>query len=120
MTPNLQELFCRAKSLGLRLEPRDGDKLAVIPGHRCPRDFADILRAHKPELLSWLEGRAAKLRDDEIPWIHVARQILASEFDGANRSTRESLAIGLRSLGHPLCHRALERLGIPARRETHQ
>ena len=117
MTPNLQELFCRAKSLGLRLEPRDGDKLAVIPGHRCPRDFADILRAHKPELLSWLEGRAARLREDEIPWLHVARQVLAGEFDGADISTRDSLSIGLQSIQHPLCQQALNRTHSNQRNE---
>lgn len=104
------ELIHRATGLGLRLEPR-GDKLAVIPADRCPPDFADMLRAHKPALLSWLEGRAARLGEDEIPWLHVARQILAGEWEGADSSTRESLTIGLRSVAHPLCRQALQRLG---------
>jgi len=52
----------------------------------------------------------ASLPPDCVPWLHVARQILADEFDGCDHSTRESLTIGLRSIAHPACRRALERL----------
>lgn len=106
-----QELYVEAGKRGLRLEPA-GDKLAVIPGNRCPPDFADVLRQHKGELLDLLETRAANLTPDCAPWLHVARQILAGEFDGCDGSTRESLTIGLRSILHPLCQRALDRLGV--------
>lgn len=64
---NPLELLRHAGALGLRLEYR-GSKLAVIPKGKCPPEFADVLRAHKPELLSWLEGRTARLCEDEIPW----------------------------------------------------
>lgn len=47
------EIYHRALELGLRLEPA-GDMLAVMPKGKCPADFADILRQHKPELLAWL------------------------------------------------------------------
>jgi hypothetical protein len=47
------ELYHRALELGLRLEPA-GDMLAVLPKGKCPPDFADLLRQHKAELLSWL------------------------------------------------------------------
>ncbi|MBI4328197.1 MAG: hypothetical protein HY674_23455 [Chloroflexi bacterium] len=107
MTAN--DLFLEATRRGLRLEPR-GDKLAVLPGDRCPPDFANVLRAHKGELLSWLGARAAQLPPDCAPWLHIAQQILAGEFDGADRSTRASLTIGLRSIAHPRCRRALDRL----------
>ncbi len=103
------ELCQEATRRGLRLEPR-GDKLAVIPARLCAPDFANVLRAHKPELLSWLEGRAARLREDEIPWLYVARQILSGEFDCCDRAMRESLTIGLRSIQHPDCQRALQKL----------
>ncbi|MEK7677033.1 MAG: hypothetical protein AAB676_14475 [Verrucomicrobiota bacterium] len=106
---NAEALYIEATRRGLRLEPR-GDKLAVLPGDRCPPDFANVLRAHKGELLSWLEARAAQLPPDCAPWLHIARQILAGEFDGADRSTRASLTICLRSIAHPLCRRALDRL----------
>jgi hypothetical protein len=112
------ELYQRAVSLGLRLEPRGGDKLAVIPGNRCPKDFADVLREHKRELLALLESPSAGLRPDEIPWLHVARQVLAGEFVGCDSSTRESLTIGLRSIPHPLCHCALEWLQSGTMRQT--
>ena len=102
-------LVNRAAELGLRLEPR-GDKLAVIPGDRVPPDFADVLRQHKGELLIWLEARAAGLAPDCAAWLHVARQILAGEFDGADNSTIGSLTIGLRGILHPLCQQALLRL----------
>ena len=106
---NLLELCRQAHSLGLRLEPR-GDKLAVIPKGKCPPDFADVLRAHKPALLSWLEGQAAGLPMDQAAWLPVARQIMAGEFEGADRSTVQSLVIGLRSIQHPDCQRALVRI----------
>src|SRR6266446_569976 len=103
------QLCEQATRLGLRLEPR-GDKLAVIPANRCPPDFADVLREHKRELLNFLETLTVKLPPDCISWLHIARQILAGEFDGADGSTRESLAIGLRGIGHSLCQQALIRL----------
>ena len=107
MTP--PELYQEAARRGLRLEPH-GSKLRVIPGDRVPPDFADVLRRHKAELLSWLEGRAARLREDEIPWLHVAKQVLSGEFEGADRSTVESLIIGLQRIAHRVCHRALDHL----------
>jgi hypothetical protein len=50
---------------------------------------------------------ACCLPPDCLPWLHVARQVLAGEFDGGDRSTRESIKIGLCSVPHPLCRRAL-------------
>ena len=103
------ELCQQAVRLGLRLESR-GDKLAVIPARRCPPEFADTLRQHKREILSLLEGQTAGLAPDCAPWLHVARQILAGEFDGTDNSTIGSLTIGLRGIRHPLCQQALVRL----------
>ena len=101
------ELCQRAVRLGLRLEPR-GDKLAVIPAKRCPPDFAAELRQHKGELLDFLEGQAAGLAPDCAPWLHVAKQVLAGEFDGLlDDCVRDSLSIGLRSINHPICIRAM-------------
>lgn len=103
------DLYIEATQRGLRLEPA-GDKLAVIPKGKCPPDFADTLRRHKRELLDWLETKDTRLTPDQVPWLHVARQILAGEFDGADHSTVESLTIGLRSIAHPLCKQALAQL----------
>ena len=112
-----QDIYLEAQKRGLRLEPA-GDKLAVMPKGKCPPDFAAVLRQHKPQLLTWLEGRAARLTEDQIPWLHIAKQILAGEFQGADRSTRESLTIGLRSIQHPVCRRALAQLGIRDRDQS--
>jgi hypothetical protein len=103
------ELYNEAAQRGLCLGLA-GDKLAVRPKGHCPPDFANVLRAHKAELLSWLEGRVSGLSPDCIPWIYVARQVLAGEFDGADRSTITSLTIGLRGIAHPLCQQALQRV----------
>lgn len=107
MTP--PELCHEAARRGLRLEPR-GDKLAVIPADRVPPDFANLLREHKRELLDWLQACGARLRPDELPWLSVARQVLDGEFDGCDASMRESLTIGLRSIRHAQCERAMKRL----------
>ena len=104
------DLYHEATRRGLHLQPLDGDRLAVSPASLCPPDFADVLRRHKRAILDLLETKAKRLPADCAPWLHVARQILAGEFDGADRSTAESLTIGLRNIGHPLCRHALERL----------
>jgi hypothetical protein len=111
----LPELCREAARRGLRLEPRGG-KLAVIPASRCPPEFADLLRQHKVKLLDLLEAKSTNLTPDCVPWLHVARQILAGEFDGLlDSSVRDSLEIGLRGILHPLCRRALERLRVASR-----
>ena len=102
------EVYQRAVALGLKLEP-EGNRLLVYRD-RCPADFADVLRQHKREIMALLEGKAYRLPADEAAWLYTARQILAGEFDGCDRSTCESLTIGLRSVGHSLARRALERL----------
>ncbi len=51
------------------------------------------------------------LRKDEIPWLKVAQDIMDGVYDKTDSSTIESLTIGLRSIRHPLCRQALERLG---------
>jgi hypothetical protein len=62
----------------------------------CPSALKDSIRQHKDELLDLLEARASHLTSDCAAWLHVARQILSGEFVGADRSTVESLTIGLR------------------------
>jgi hypothetical protein len=103
------QLHAEASRRGLHLESR-GDKLAVIPANRCPPEFADLLRKHKAELLALLEAKAQSLPSDCGPWLHVAKQVLAGEFNRADTCTVESLTIGLRSILHPLCQKALARL----------
>ena len=103
------ELYEEALRRGLRLETR-GNKLAVLPAKDCPSDFAALLSEHKCVLLPWLEGRVSGLSEDCLPWLHVARQVLAGEFEGANTSTIESVAIGLRGIDHSRCQEALKRL----------
>ncbi len=105
------EVYQQAVALGLKLKPK-GDRLLVY-GDRCPADFADVLRRHKGELLALLEGEACRLPPDQAVWLYTARQILAGEFDGCDRSTRESLTIGLRSIEHPLARRAFECFQTP-------
>jgi hypothetical protein len=49
------QVFQKATELGLRLGVRPGDKLTVQPAERCPTEFWDVLRAHKPDLLVLLQ-----------------------------------------------------------------
>ena len=105
-----QEIYREALRRGLRLETR-GDYLAVIPANACLPEFAELLRQHRGEILDLLKAACiAEISPDCVPWIHVAIQILAGEFTGADRSTTESLVIGLRGIPHPLCRQALQHL----------
>jgi hypothetical protein len=106
---NIAEVINEATRRGLRLERR-GEFLAVRPKGACPPDFADVLRSHKAGILSLLEGRDAGLAPDCQPWLHVAKQVLSGEFEGADGSTVESLTVGLRGIRHALCQQALIRL----------
>lgn len=98
---------------GARLEVA-GDRLAIYGADRLPPALVEQLRKSKRELLAYLEARKSGLAPDEVPWVHVARQVLAGEFDTGSRSLLESLLIGLRGIQHPDCQRArlkLEALG---------
>ena len=102
-------LYRRAQSLGLCIET-DGRDLLVKPGNKCPPDLAKELKEHKAELMNFLLFGAI------LPWLHVAIQIMAGEFDGADDSTRESLTIGLRRSSHQTCQAAVHKLwpnGVP-------
>ena len=111
------ELCLEATRRGLRLEAR-GEKLAVTPGRLCSPDFASVLRRHKFEILALLEAKAAHLTPDCAPWLYVAQQIFAGEFDSPDGSTIQSLTIGLRNIKHPDCQHAIERLRLPAKRRS--
>jgi hypothetical protein len=103
------EILLAVNHEGGRLEPA-GDKLRVLLPADCAPELKDAIRQHKYELLDLLDARAANLPPDCVPWLHIARQVLAGEFDGADKSTVESLTIGLRSISIPLCQQALNRL----------
>ncbi len=106
-----QILLDECPAWGVRIERR-GDQLAVIPKGRAPGELLDLLRANKEEILNLLEAKADGLAQDCAPWLHVAKQVIAGEFDAADGSTRESLLIGLRSIGHPVCQKAFDRLNL--------
>lgn len=107
---NAQEIYAEATRRGFEIFRR-GDMLVVRPSNLLTREFADEIRKHKGEILNWLEARASNLTPDRAPRLHTARQILEGEFDGADRSTCESLTSDLTNHPyHPICQRALERL----------
>jgi hypothetical protein len=102
------ETICReARRWNLRLEQR-GDKVAIIPGSKAPPEFIEFVRANKAEVIAWLE--ADGLAPDQAPWLHVGKEVLLGEFSGADKSTLQSLEIGLRSIRHPTCENALARV----------
>jgi len=108
---DVHSILMRAQRIGLRLCV-EGERIAIAPARLCPPELLDRIREYKPEIMSLLEARDYHLPPDCAPWLHVAKQILTGEFDGCDRSTRESLNIGLRSIAHPLCQRAVEKLRI--------
>jgi len=111
---DVQAILTRAQRLGLHLQV-EGARIAIAPARLCPPELLATIREHKPEVMSWLEARTCHLPPDCAPWLHIARQILAGEFDGADNSTVESLTIGVRGIRHPLCEQALARLKPMAR-----
>lgn len=100
----------RARSLGLRLY-REGDRLAIRPARLATPDVLAQLSCCKPQVLDLIEAEHHHLPRDCAPWLHVARQVMAGEFEGADASTVQSLVIGLRGIRHELGQRALKRLG---------
>jgi hypothetical protein len=108
-----QILVDEAAVWGVKLGRR-GDMLSLSPAGKAPLEFKELLREHKPAILSLLEATDDGLTADAAPWLHVAKQVLAGEFDGCDASARESIWIGLRSIGHPVCKAALERLAAMA------
>ena len=101
------ELIREVFAIGGRLEPL-GDRLRMLLPMDCPPELKAAIRAHKPAIMALLATDAARLAREREAWTHVARQVLAGEFDGADGSTITSLAIGLRGVDHPDCRRALE------------
>jgi hypothetical protein len=59
---------------------------------------------------------AEGLAPDQAAWLPVAKRVVSGQFDGATRSTCESLIIGLRGTPHPMCRPALIRLERPSNR----
>lgn len=100
---------CRRHGLKVWAE---GYRIGIAPKQRIPSDLLDEIRAAKSILLPLMrEGEALRLTPDQLPWLHVAAQVLAGEFDGGmTASRRQSLVIGLRSIPHHLCIQAFARL----------
>jgi hypothetical protein len=92
----------------LRTLPDDLREIRVE--HPIPEKEKDNIGKSTPASVLSVLTPETSLPPDQTAWVPVARQVLAGEFHGADRSTRESLITGLRGIGHPVCHRALERL----------
>jgi hypothetical protein len=96
--------------LGGRIEPA-GDKLRTLLPAGCPPELKSAIRQYKLELLNFFKAASMGVALDCVPWVHVARQILAGEFEDADRYLVESLTIGLKNILHTDCQRALAHLG---------
>jgi hypothetical protein len=96
----------RAVRLVWKLERKAG-RVAVPVAIEAPQ-VASIPQPQRPEQPR--PEPACCLPPDCLPWLHVAKQVLAGEFEGADKSTTQSLTIGLRHIPHPRCREALARL----------
>jgi len=47
---------------------------------------------------------------DQLPWIAIAKAVLNGDYDEAERSVRQAVAMGLRTIADPDCQSAWERL----------
>lgn len=63
------QLFDEATRRGLTLKAAGSGRLAVCPARLCPPEFADVLREHKPELLSLLNSG----KENTAPAVHAVR-----------------------------------------------
>ena len=83
-------------------------------GKNLPGTFADVVaifpKAERHPLQQVHPVPALWKITDETAWRHIARQVSADEFAGCDRSTREALIVGLRSIKHPICAAALARI----------
>jgi hypothetical protein len=57
-------------------------------------------------LIQFLKGE----RKIEDAWLEVAQRVLAGGYDDADKSTLKSIAIGLSTLQHPDCQKALRQI----------
>ena len=98
-----------AVTLALEALASQGDSIHHSDDSKATSD------AHRPEQPR--PDPTASLPPGCLPWIHVAAQVLAGEFDGADKSTVQSLAIGLHRIPHPQCRKALALLQTYSRHE---
>ena len=80
----IAETICaEARRWSVRLERRSGN-IAVIPAGRAPAEYLQLIRANKSAVISWLEAIEAGLQRDQAGWMHTAKQVLLSEWDGGD------------------------------------
>ena len=87
--------------LGLRIEPFE-QRLLIVDERHDPPFVAE-------NLFHLLVENRDEIRD-QLTAGHLYKQILLGEHDGSDDSARRALAASLRTAGHPLARRALERL----------
>ena len=105
----VQVLFSQARDLGLEFRLRE-HRLVIAPGWRCPPAFIAKVREHRNEIVQQLlEER------DRSAVVHLARQIVEGEFQGADANTCNVIAEALRRSTNPLCSAAMRKLSIHKR-----
>ena len=76
------EVFQKAAELGLKLGFEPPDTLTLQPASRCPAEFAEALKAHKPALLALLR----------LPFVMVFSETLGETiFFCADEATKAAL-----------------------------
>ena len=85
---------------------RDGNRLGLEPASRLPAELIAEVRQNKRLLLFHLDDEGGD--KTQKAWKHVARQVLAREFDQGSRSLLKSIQIGLRSIEDTEARLALE------------
>ena len=76
-------VFQKAAELGLKLGIEPPDTLTLQPARLCPAEFAEVLKAHKPALLSMLR----------LPFVMVIQTLEETVFFCADGDTRTALIV---------------------------
>ncbi|MCW5553055.1 MAG: hypothetical protein KIS67_12960 [Verrucomicrobiae bacterium] len=101
-----ESLYNLTRTQGLFLSYWSPSAFVVYPAENLNPALEQILRAHQSELVPWLRAQAG-------PWLHLCKQIVLGEFDGATPERIEILARCLANDPHPLRQAALQRLLCP-------
>lgn len=103
----------RVRAIGISVRIK-GDKLSLHPRNLVTPEVLAEMKAHKPDILSIIVSETYPLKEDERPWVDIAKQVLNGELNSQieywGSSMVKSLMIGVRSINHPDCQNAKAKL----------
>jgi hypothetical protein len=96
----VKDIILAVDEIGGRLEPAGKDIMTYLPAD-CPKALYAGIRKHKPALLAILHSKAR---------LHLVKQIMSGEFDGADDLTLRKLSNDLQAVAPMQHHHAWNHL----------